>query len=308
MKNCLKILFLLLVAQLQSCTEKMDDDEIRSIGMTRNKKAASFIQKLGLNPAQAAFSSSVNNVKGIVLLQAVAGFQDSFVRYQHPSWAQFGWMGSITADDSGNIYTAPIPFVNNLEHTLSNINSIYKIDQQTGEMELFYSLPKPDSVAGVIPFGVMGLYYDPHARKLYAASIAGSTRDEEKGKIYVIDIAKKEVTDQLDGVDAMAVFVGGITGEKKLYFGTCRNPELRSVLLSKSGHIVSKMQTELSLEGIGPRGNDKARRVRYDQKGNLLIYGIEFDYSLAANSNRVETLYKFTYSAGEKKWVLSETH
>jgi hypothetical protein len=79
-------------------------------------------------------------------------------------------------------------------------------------------------------------------------------------------------------------------------------------MLDKSGNFHSEAKTEINLDGIGPRGNDKARRLRYDQAGNLLVYGMEFDYSLAANSTRVETMYKFTYHAGEKKWVLSETH
>ncbi len=308
MKKILIAGFAFFILILASCSETMSESEIESIGRTKGKRPAAFIQMVGLDPNNAAFSSSVNNMKGIVLLQPVPQYKDSFLKYQHPTWAQHGWMGTITTDDSGNVYTAPIPFVNSLDNTLSTINTIYKIDNQTGEMKLFYSLPKPDSVEGVMPFGIMGMYYDVHGKKLYAASIAGSTRDEEKGVIYVIDISRQSVVDKLAGIDAMGLFVGGMTGEKKLYFGTCRNAEIKSVLLDKSGAIISKPVQELSLDQLGPRGDDKARRIRYDNYGNLLVYGIEFNYSLAANSNRVETLYKFGYNKAEKKWVLMESH
>ena len=291
-----------------SCQESISDEEIATIGRTKNKKPAAFIQRLGFNPNQSAFSSAVHQMKGIVLLQAVPAFKDSFLKYQHPTWSQYGWMGSITSDDSGNLYTAPIPFVNSLDNGLSTINTIYKIDQQTGEMNLFFKLPIPDSVAGVIPFGVMGLYYDSHGKKLYVSSIAGSTSDDEKGVIYILDIENKTIADKITGIDAMGLFVGGNTGEKKLYFGKCRSSEIHSIKLNKSGSFVSKPVLEINLDQLGPRGNDKARRIRYDNNGNLVVYGIDFNYSLAANSDKIETIYKFVYNPTDKKWLNTEIH
>ena len=88
----------------------------------------------GLNPNLSACSSAVHNVKGIVLLQSVARFKDSRLRCHHTGWSQYGWMGSITSDDSGNVYVPPIPLVNNLDHGVATLNSIYKIDSLSGEM------------------------------------------------------------------------------------------------------------------------------------------------------------------------------
>lgn len=294
---------------LLGCTGNMTEEEIESIGREKGRKPAPFISQLGMNPYQSAFSSSVKNVKGIVLIQAVKGYPDSFLQYQHPSWSEYGWMGSITTDTVGNAYTAPIPFVNTLIHSLSSINTIYKIDAHTGIMQPFIQLPPPDSIAGVVPFGVLGLYYDLHGNKLYASSIAGSTAEEEKGTIYVIDIGKASIVDSYKGIDAMGLFVGGITGEKKLYMGTCRTSEIKSILLDKKGNFASKkIETELSLEQLGSRGDDKARRIRYDKFGNLLVYGIEFDYNLTANSEQTERFYKFAYNKEQKKWVLLESY
>lgn len=291
------------------CAGNMTEEEIESIGREKGRKPAPFISQLGLNPYQSAFSSSVKNVKGIVLIQAVKGYTDSFLQYQHPSWSEYGWMGSITTDTAGNAYTAPIPFVNTLIHSLSSINTIYKIDAYTGIMQSFIQLPAPDSVAGVVPFGVLGLYYDLHGNKLYASSIAGSSADQENGTIYVIDISNATIVDRYKGIDAMGLFVGGITGEKKLYMGTCRSAEIKSILLDKKGNFASKkIETELSLEQLGSRGDDKARRIRFDKFGNLLVYGIEFDYNLTANSEQTERFYKFAYNKEQKKWLLLESH
>lgn len=306
-KKIYSLLFCLTIAFV-SCQESMSEEEIATIGRTKNKKPAAFIQKIGFNPNQSAFSSAVQQMKGIVLLQAVPSFKDSFLKYQHPTWSQYGWMGSITSDDNGNLYTAPIPFVNSLDNGLSTINTIYKIDHQTGEMNVFFKLPAPDSVAGVIPFGVMGLYYDSHGNKLYVSSIAGSTSDEEKGVIYALDIENKSIADKITGIDAMGLFVGGNTGEKKLYLGRCRSSEIQCVKLNKSGSFVSKPVMEINLDQLGPRGNDKARRIRYDNNGNLVVYGIDFNYSLAANSDKIETVYKFVYNPTDKKWMNTEIH
>jgi hypothetical protein len=39
----------------------------------------------------------------------------------------------------------------------------------------------------------------------------------------------------------------------------------------------------------------------------MQIYGVEFNYSLAAQSEKPETFYRFGYNQLEKKWVLLET-
>ena len=298
---CVSVLF------LSSCEEKMTEDEVARIGIEPCRKPATFIKQLGFDPSRSAFTSTDTRLKGIVLVQFPANNLDTMQRiYQDTSWSIFGVMGPITTDETGNCYTAPIPFVNTLENTLSTINTIYKIDQQNGKMESFMQLPKIDSVAGVIPFGVLGLYYDCHGKKLYASTVGGSTIEKENGHLYVIDMSTKKIIDQINNVDAMGLFVGGFTGEKRLYFGNARNSELKSISLNKEGEFNGKPQTELSLDGLGPRGMDKARRIRFDQYGNLIIHGIDFSFNLAAQSDRPESVYKFGYNREDKKWIYME--
>ncbi len=301
-------LAIVMVLFLGACQEKMTEDEIARIGIESCRKPAAFISKIGFDPLKSAFTSSDNRIKGIVLIESGKASNDTLIRkWQEPSWAQFGHMGAITTDENGNAFTAPIPFVNNLENTLATIHQIYKINQQTGRMELFAKLPKIDSVAGVNSFGILGLYYDCHGKKLYASSVGGSTQDEENGSIYVLDPKSGEILDQLNGFDAMGLFVGGITGHKALYFGHARSSEIFSIELSKEGTFIGKSKKELSLDGLGPRGMDKARRIRSDKFGNLLIHGIEFNYNLSAQTEKLESVYKFGYNKNEDKWLLLKT-
>ena len=310
MKNSLKISVAIAMFCLASCAGKMTEEEIAQIGIASCRKPASFIKQIGLDPTISAFSTSEARMKGVVLIQfpKIAGDTANKKIYQDSSWKQFGNMGSLTTDDNGNIYTAPLPVVNNLDFPISELNKIYKIDNTTGKLDLFLSLPKPDTTVEIVPYAVLGVYFDCHGKKLYVASVSGSTRDEEKGVIYVVDINTKKIVDQLKGYDAAGVFVGGTTGEKRLYFGSTRKPNVYSVELTKEGKFKNtEVKTELTLDQLGSRGSDKARRIRYDKFGNLIIYGVEFNYSLAAQTNRLETGYQFNYDETEKKWKFFKT-
>jgi hypothetical protein len=152
-------------------------------------------------------------------------------------------------------------------------------------------------------FGLLGLFYDCHGKKIYASSVAGSTRDKENGIIYAVDPVDGKVTDQLTDRDALGLCVGGITGEKRLYFGSSRTPDIYSVELSKSGRFKGAVKKECSLDLLGPRGDDKARRIRFDKNGNMTIFGVEFNYNLTAPSEKQETIYHFRYDEEEKKWL-----
>jgi hypothetical protein len=97
--------------------------------------------------------------------------------------------------------------------------------------------------------------------------------------------------------------VGGMTGEKKLYYGSARRPVIYSILLTKAGKFDGIPKEELSLDMLGPRGDDKARRIRFDKNGDMLIYGIEFNYNLTAPTEKQESFYRFRYYSDVKKWM-----
>lgn len=291
---------------MASCKDEMSEDEIYAIGQTACKKTAPFISSLGFNPNTSAFSTTEKRVKGLVLLQFEAG-NTNYKIYQDSSWKKFGYLGSIATDDLGNVYTSPIPVVNTLDVPIDSMNKIYKVDASTGKMEMFLNLPKPILASNSVPFGVLGNFFDCHAKKLYVASVAGSTSDNEAGVIYVIDLASKIIIDSLKGIDAMGLFVGGNTGKKLLYIGKARTSEIVTIELDKEGKFKGKnVQTIFSLDGLGPRGNDRARKIRYDKYGNLIVNGLDFAFNLAAQSETPETVYKFSFDDIEKKWVFNK--
>lgn len=290
---------------LFSCEKKMTEQEVVRIGQFKSKKLAPYTKLAGFDTKQIALSTNELNITGLALVQYRRDEKDSIKHkiWQHPSWKKMGHMGSITTDENGTAYTAPIPVINTLDRNLSNINTIYYVDDNSGELKTLINLPKPDSVASVVPFGVLGLYYDEHGHKLYASSVAGSTKEKEKGVIYVIDIQKKEIVDKLEGIDSFGLLVAGYTGEKRLYFGSARTPTIQSIELSKNGEFIGEPRQEINLATLGPRGNDKARRIRIDKLGNIFVFGVDFNFSLAAQTIKPETIYQFSFNNESDKWV-----
>lgn len=139
---------------------------------------------------------------------------------------------------------------------------------------------------------------------MYASSIAGSTRNEEKGVIYSIDVGAKKVIDQLSGIDAMGIRVTAFTGERRLYFGKIRASGIWSVGVNPNGTFADDPRFEVSLADAGPRGDDIAREIKINQKGEMTVYGVEFQYNLIAPTEKQETLYTLIYDHQLKKWQL----
>ena len=263
----------------------------------------------GFNTGKSYFSTSEIRKMGLVLVENQGPESKQPIRYyQHPSWQKAGWLSPIQIDENGNIYTAPAPFINVLDNPVEKQNTIYKIDAIKGEMNEFIKLPQPDSLNNNNPYGVLGLTYLCNPGVLYASTIAGSNRYTEQGAIYAIDIKSAKIKDRISGIDAMGMGITSIRGQKELFFGTGRSPAVFSVSLGNDGRFKSKPVTEFSLEGLGPRGDDKVRRIRTDQDGNLIIYGIEFNYNLIAPREKPETVYEFFYDANQKKWVCKYIH
>lgn len=304
MKSKLVGIFSLLLLVFTGCAEKMTEEEIADIGIIPCQRQPAFIKELGFDPARSAFSTSEKRMQGLVLIQLGPGPGDSTGKkyWQDPSWKQFGHLGPITTDHNGNVYTAPVPVINVLDNLPGKQNIIYRVDGKTGSMKPLTDLPAAGKPTEENPFGLLGLYFDCHGKKLYASSVAGSTRNQEKGKLFAVDPDNGKVIDELTGRDALGICVGGITGEKRLFFGSSRTSEVYSIELTKEGRFTGSARKELSLDLLGPRGDDKARRIRFDKNGDMMIFGVEFNFNLTAPTEKQETIYRFRYDPEEKKW------
>lgn len=277
------------------------------------QKEPAFIQHYGLDPLWSALSTSEKHRMGLVLVEIIkTGTEakpsmNSFKGriFQDSSWKKAGWLSGISLDATGNVYTIPAPLVSVLDNPPQNQNSIFRVDAQTGIMQKWLQLPLKKYEPGNSPFGLMGISFDCSSGTLFASSIAGSKRFKENGIVYAIEAATKKLKDSMVGIDAIGMTLYfDPSGNKRLLFGKARTGEIWSVIINnKAGFVKSSLQKELSLAGLGPRGDDKARKIRFSN-GILSINGIAFNYNLQASSEKPETIYDFKWNQAAKKWEL----
>jgi hypothetical protein len=268
-----------------------------------------FVSRLGFDTKKAYFSTSEKRTMGLVLLEAtdLQNLQSgSTKKYQDSSWKKAGWLAPIQLDNRGNVFTSPAPFINVLNNPAADQNTIYKIDGETGKMAPFLKLPLPDSTTDRNPYGIIGMVFLCESNSLYVSTVAGSNRLTEKGAVCQVNTITGKIEDQLAGIDVLGMGIAYTGGERRLFFGKARTPDVYSILLDQSGHFSGKPQLEFSLNGLGPRGDDKVRRIKTDKDANLEVYGMEFNFNLIAPSEKQETVYRFAFNEKEKKWMSAD--
>jgi hypothetical protein len=254
------------------------------------------VGRLGFsNPA---LSTSEKARPGLWVIEAQEGGR----RYQHPSWARAGFLAPIERDGEGNVYVAPAPTINTLLNPPAEQNAVWRVDAQTQQMEQFVVLPNAAPTNEQNVFGALGLAYDCETASLYVSSVYGSTRMQEAGRIYRVDAKTKQVAAQLENMDAFGLRVFNSIKGKRLYYGLARRAEIWSVDLDDAGNFTGKPRREFSLDGLGPRGNDKARRINFLSATEAAVFGIEFDFNLIAPTEKQETLYRFRYDPLKDSW------
>lgn len=269
-------------------------EQNRPVGnVTGCQKIPPFVKALNFGNS-AAFSTSDRKIQGLVL------FEGERV-YQHPTWKMAGSLAPITRDSSGDTYVAPAPWIDVLENKPDEQNKIFKVDGQTQEMRQFVNLPKAAEPTSQNPYGALGLAFDCDTSSLYVSSVSGSTRDQVNGRIFQISTDGK-ILSQLEKTDAIGLAVFNSAKGKKLYFGQARNSEIWSIALDGKGNFSGEPRKEISLEKLGTRGDDKARRINFSNN-EMTIFGIEFGFNLIAPSEKQETAYRYLYDANADSWL-----
>ena len=266
-----------------------------------------FMSKKGFDPTRSALSSQEKKIRGVALIEFEDARNPNGNRtklYQNPSWLMTGYAGSITTSRYGDLYVLPKANVNMLYNQPKDQNTIYKIDSESGIMSSWLSLPMKKSPGESNANGLLSAYYDCDVDALMVSSIAGSTQKEEMGTIFCVDIRTKDFFVLLNNIDVLAILTAKVGVEKKLFYGLARKSEIWSVNLDAHNKIVGAPQLEINLEGIGPRGDDKARKMRMDQNNLLIVYGVPFFYNLTAPVTRQETIYVYQFNSVSKKWIL----
>ena len=243
------------------------------------------------------------NLKGYTGLTLSAQQPDGRVTvYQHPTWDDAGSLAAYVLDQDGNIYVAPAPFVSLDENPPQEQNNIYKVDARTGVMSLYMTLPWAAPPDTRNPFGILGLTYDCDTHSLYASSVAGSTYDEELGRIFQIDPTTASIVSQMDGVDAFGLGVYRGVKDKRLYFGSARNSSIRSVVLDDAGALDAEQRLEFYLLQAPGGQDERAKKIQFPKRDEMLVKGIEFNYTLRAASDFAEHDYTYRYDPANDAW------
>lgn len=272
-----------------------------------------FIKTLGLDPVWTGLSTSEKNKVGLVLVEfekkagqsAPTAANNKRIVFQHESWKTKGYLSTICLDNHGNVYTIPAPLISMLYNKVDKLNTIYQINSYTGVMNEWFNLPFTANHSVNNPYGLLGITYDCSSDILIAATVAGSDRYHERGVVYLIHAATKKIVDIIQYIDVIGLAVGlDEQNRKRLYFAKTRNGWIYSMLMSNNGKLLkSSIRKELSLDGYGPRGDDKARKIKFINH-QLQISGTAFHYNLQAQSEKPETVYTFNWDARAKKWEL----
>ncbi len=298
----MKYIYILVLILITSCSTKEEiDTGVRS--MNDCKTLSSFVNQLGFPANTTAFVTNEKRITGICVKDVNAENKI----YQHATWTDKGSMGPLAIDEQGNVYVAPIPFVNVLDAVRKNQNIIYKINAQNGILNTCIQFEgTQDTVNTQNGYGAVGLYYDCENKLLYASNIYGSTRTQENGKIYCIDVKKEPATvlDTYNNVDAIGIGVCYFNNHKTLFYGNARTHTVHRITLKEDGTFTKQNTFCFSLDGLGSRGDDVAKKIRFTKQNTMLIIGATFDYNLTAPSNAPEVKYEFQFDMNDETWKL----
>jgi len=263
-----------------------------------------FARTLGFD--EASVMDTQGQQKGLAIYSPPANASDPPTDvYQDPTWDDAGYLGPLTTDHHGNIYVAPAPRVSLLDNPPARANTLFKVDAVSGKLAPFLDLPAVSPPSPQNSFGIMGLAYDCDTHNLYVSSVAGSTPSKELGKIFRIDVDSGKVLSSFDNVDAFGLGIyNGVSG-KRLYFGSARTSDVRSVALAVNGDFAGIARPEFSLAGLGDNGDDKARRLLFSSNNSLIARGYPFEFNLIATSGRKQTDYQYRYNTGADAWQLA---
>lgn len=267
-----------------------------------------FMQNRGFTPGRAALSTSEKRQMGLVLLEIGNSTDQNAAKkskqYQHPRWDDQGYLSSITRDRNGHIYVAPKPNVNMLHTPGESLNTIFRVHTQNETMSPFQKLPGSVQISNENPYGILGLAYDCFTDHLLVSTVNGSSQKKENGKVYAIDVNSGRIMPLVNHLDVLGLVVAKTTNSGfELLLASARESVIYSLPIDENLKVLGPAKPVISLEGLGPRGDDRGRKMEYidDQ---LIVYGTPFYYNLSAPSISKETKYRFNLDNETNNWQL----
>ncbi|HRH99639.1 MAG TPA: hypothetical protein PK006_01190 [Saprospiraceae bacterium] len=266
-----------------------------------------YMTKMGFNPEQSYISTSERNVMGLVIMQSdqPGNPRAKIIKSaQAPSWKKWGYLGAITTDEHGNSYILPAAKVNMLYNKVEYQNTIYKLDAMSGELQQFISLPMEIKPGAKNPFGLLGSFYDCSNHLLIVSTVAGSDEKKERGKVYIVDPIKKTYKVIFENKDFYGLAVHVHEGKKFLFLSSARSGDLYSVEVDQMNQPIGNLKKEFSINGIGLRGDDRIRKIRFTGTGQMILNTVLFYYNLTAPSEEQVGRFTYQWNKEKKTWEL----
>ena len=274
-------------------------------GVTGCQHNPDFSEQLGFE--RVAIDTSRSRGKGLVLFDIAAS--DTLAAeniYQHETWDDAGDIGAYTLDGNGNIYVAPFPHVDLFENHPDAQNTVHRIDTTSSQMVEFIALPAARPASTQNPFGIVALTYDCETDSVYAASLMGSNRQEEVGRIYQIDVAQGAIVAQLEGIDAYGLGIFSGPQGKRLYFGRARTGDIVSIALDEVGAFLEQPRHEVSLAEYYSADALIARRITFRAE-RMRVDGFKFQYNLVPMAEQgPRPSLRFVYDESNDEWHFVE--
>ena len=220
--------------------------------------------------------------------------------FHKKQWEQFEHLGTYTIDKSGNIYLTPTPFISIKPTTFSLQKGIYKLDSKTGELSKFMTIDEVEASAKN-PYGLISIIYDCKDNTLWVSSIDKTDYKGVKGRIYHIDIAKKEVIDKYEGFDALTINWLYTKNKRYLIAGSAIDNGVYLFALQNN-----KLQKPVKLFSL-PNAQLRVRKIKVVGKNRLKLEAIKFNYSLVAQtSEKQREVFEASYNSQTKTWSIKK--
>ena len=276
--------------------------------MDQCKGLPAYFSKMGINPSKAYLSTTERNLVGMALIESEQpGNPNARIIkiVQDKSWKDKGYLGVICIDYFGNSYVLPLAKVNMLQNPFEKQNNIYKVDANSGKMEEFVKIPMERMPGSFNPFGVLGSFYDCSTKQLLVSTVAGSDEKREIGGVYTVDVLTKQIKKIISNKDIYGLALHMHAGKRILYLSSARESKLYSIELDATNNPTGSLKEEISIHGLGPRGDDKIRKIRFTKDGRMQLFTVLFYYNLTSPSEEQQSQMFFTYEPANKNWKLS---
>jgi len=229
-------------------------------------------------------------------------FGKNFEKVLHQEqWTQFEHFSTYTADEKGNIYLVPTPFISIKPTTFNLQKNIYKLDTYTGKISIFMHFDDVYPSANN-PYGINAIAYDCDDNTLWVATIDKSDYQYQKGVIYHIDIETKTILQKVQGFDVLTMTLVKSEKGKYLLVGSARDNGLYTYTIHKE-KLSKEPQKLLEL----PSANEHIRKIKIKEKNSIELQSIPFSYTLIAQTAKEDrTYYNVVWNLLTESWVFDK--